>query len=94
MPEILSQHHIATLEEESESKKNKSGKLKEHEREENVEDRNDKDDDDENHNYGHLNESATESKPRFKHPNKLYSMEMKPAGSSMRLRCAAEGNNS
>lgn len=42
-------------------------------------------------NYGHLDDALTESAPVFKHPLKLYKMDMKPAGNSARLRCAAEG---
>ncbi|XP_075984549.1 heartless isoform X2 [Anticarsia gemmatalis] len=43
-------------------------------------------------NYGHIDEKQEYFAPRFKHPSKLYKMDMKPAGNSIRLRCAAEGN--
>ncbi|KAH9643969.1 hypothetical protein HF086_004230, partial [Spodoptera exigua] len=43
-------------------------------------------------NYGHIDEKQEYFPPRFKHPTKLYNMDMKPAGNSIRIRCAAEGN--
>nr|AQY56784.1 fibroblast growth factor receptor-like protein [Spodoptera frugiperda] len=42
--------------------------------------------------YGHIDEKQDYFPPRFKHPTKLYYMDMKPAGNSIRMRCAAEGN--
>ncbi|XP_049693500.1 fibroblast growth factor receptor homolog 1 isoform X2 [Helicoverpa armigera] len=49
-------------------------------------------DEKEHPNYGHVDEKQEYFPPRFKHPTKLYKMDMKPAGNSIRLRCAAEGN--
>ncbi|XP_026736083.1 fibroblast growth factor receptor homolog 1-like [Trichoplusia ni] len=43
-------------------------------------------------NYGHVDEKQEYFPPRFKHPTKMFKMDMKPAGNSIRLRCAAEGN--
>lgn len=43
-------------------------------------------------NYGHIDDKLERFAPKFKHPTKLYKMDMKPAGNSIRLRCAAEGN--
>ncbi|KAI8437752.1 hypothetical protein MSG28_011986 [Choristoneura fumiferana] len=37
-------------------------------------------------------ENATKYAPQFKFPEKLYNLEMKTAGSSIRLKCAAKGN--
>lgn len=42
-------------------------------------------------NYGHVDEKQEYFPPRFKHPTKMFKMDMKPAGNSIRLRCAAEG---
>ncbi|CAB3233746.1 unnamed protein product [Arctia plantaginis] len=43
-------------------------------------------------NYGHIDDELERFAPKFKHPTKMYKMDMKPAGNSIRLRCAAEGN--
>ncbi|XP_041982711.1 fibroblast growth factor receptor homolog 1-like isoform X2 [Aricia agestis] len=43
-------------------------------------------------NYGHVDNTQSKYAPRFKHPSKMYQMEIKPAGSTIRLKCASEGN--
>lgn len=67
----------------------KNVKLKEYDnKDEDPEDKIEKD----HPNYGHVDNTKTKFAPRFKHPTKMFNMDMKPAGSSIRLRCAAEGN--
>ncbi|XP_073959713.1 fibroblast growth factor receptor homolog 1-like isoform X2 [Choristoneura fumiferana] len=44
------------------------------------------------HVSGHVDATQKQFAPRFKHPSKMYSMDMKPAGSTIRLKCAADGN--
>ncbi|XP_063535886.1 fibroblast growth factor receptor homolog 1-like isoform X1 [Cydia strobilella] len=41
---------------------------------------------------GHIDDTKNKFAPKFKHPSKLYNMDMKPAGSSIQLKCAADGN--
>lgn len=45
----------------------------------------------EHFNYGHVDNSQSKYAPKFKHPLKVYNMETKPAGTSVRFRCNAEG---
>lgn len=95
LPEILSQHQVASLVEnntieEPEKRVPKNVKLKEYDtKDEDPEDKIEK----EHPNYGHVDNTKTKFAPKFKHPTKMFSMDMKPAGSSIRLRCAAEGDN-
>lgn len=96
LPEILSQHQAATLIENNTIEENdtakrfpKNVKFKEYDaKEEDPDDKSEKD----HPNYGHVDNTKTKIPPKFKHPTKMFNMEMKPAGSSIRLRCAAEGN--
>lgn len=88
MPEILSQHQAAPLVQNASMIKNNS-----------KDDEVTKDDDEDETGDSHPEvkstgvDNSTEVKfpPRFKHPSKMYKMDMKPAGSSIRFRCAAEG---
>ncbi|XP_077290704.1 fibroblast growth factor receptor homolog 1-like [Arctopsyche grandis] len=41
---------------------------------------------------GYVDTTINETQPRFKNPEKMYSILVKPAGNYIRLRCAAEGN--
>lgn len=45
-------------------------------------------------NYGHVDNTNSKYAPKFKNPSNMHSSEMKPAGSSVRLKCAAEGTTS
>jgi hypothetical protein len=95
MPEILSQHQAlienntiddpknGTAENKTVNKTYKYDSTKDEE-----EDRNEK----EHFGYGHVDNSVKKFPPRFKHPAKMYAIDMKPAGNSIRLRCAFEGN--
>ncbi|XP_048478000.1 fibroblast growth factor receptor homolog 1 isoform X2 [Plutella xylostella] len=100
-PEILSQHRADSLVmnntiDDKDNVDNKKEtrfpreKLKENDeiKDDDLDDKSEKD----HLNYGHLDDTVKESAPTFKHPSKLFKIEMKPAGSSIRLRCAAEGN--
>lgn len=92
-PEVLSQHqdplitHNTIEEKENRGNAKRETKLKDHDESKNddADDKNEKD----HLNYGHLDRNMVELPPHFKH--KMFKMEMKPAGSSIRLRCAAEG---
>ncbi|XP_052757960.1 fibroblast growth factor receptor homolog 1-like isoform X2 [Galleria mellonella] len=99
MPEILSQRRAAALvENNTEEHKNptehtrstKSLKPREYDntKDDDPDERNDKD----HPAYGAMDNSTTKSPPKFKHPQKMFKTEMKPAGSTIRLKCAAEGN--
>lgn len=99
-PEMLSQHQADsliinnTIDENENTKGNskRETKPKDHEevKDEDADEKNERD----HLNYGHLDKTTGESAPRFKHPAKMFKMDMKPAGSSIRLRCAAEGEMS
>ncbi|XP_047987977.1 fibroblast growth factor receptor homolog 1-like isoform X2 [Leguminivora glycinivorella] len=41
---------------------------------------------------GYIDNTKNKFAPKFKHPSKLYKIDMKPAGSSIQLKCAADGN--
>ncbi|XP_013166263.1 PREDICTED: fibroblast growth factor receptor homolog 1-like isoform X2 [Papilio xuthus] len=97
MPEILAQHEAATLvenntlEEKSTDVKRLTKSLKYREYDNKDEDIDDKSER-EHPNYGHVDDTKTKYAPKFKHPSKMFNMDMKPAGSSIRLKCAADGN--
>ncbi|XP_014364260.2 fibroblast growth factor receptor homolog 1 isoform X2 [Papilio machaon] len=97
MPEILAQHEAAplvennTLDEKPTDVKRltKSLKYREYDiKDEDIDDKSEK----EHPNYGHVDDTKTKYAPKFKHPSKMFNMDMKPAGSSIRLKCAADGN--
>ncbi|XP_059046894.1 fibroblast growth factor receptor 1-like [Achroia grisella] len=97
MPEILSQRRAAALvgnntdEHKNATEHMRSTSLKSKELDnasDDPDERNDKD----HPAYGAIDNSTTKSPPKFKHPQKMYPTEMKPAGSTIRLKCAAEGN--
>ncbi|XP_050674066.1 fibroblast growth factor receptor homolog 1-like isoform X2 [Leptidea sinapis] len=86
MPEILSQHAAQlvdnnTIEENSTDPKYDI-------KDDDPDERSEKD----HLNYGHVDDTKSKYAPKFKHPLKMFNMEMKPAGSSIRFKCAAEGN--
>lgn len=94
MPEILAQHEASlennTLEEKPTDVKRltKSLKYREYDnKDEDVDDKSER----EHPNYGHVDDTKTKYAPKFKHPSKMFNMDMKPAGSSIRLKCAADG---
>ncbi|KAG6443584.1 hypothetical protein O3G_MSEX002920 [Manduca sexta] len=94
MPEILSQHRAASLVENStvnESIKRTAKNIKFKEYDSKDEDPDDKIEKD-HPNYGHVDDTKKKFAPRFKHPSKMFATDMKPAGSSIRLKCGAEGN--
>ncbi|XP_028157928.1 fibroblast growth factor receptor homolog 1-like isoform X1 [Ostrinia furnacalis] len=86
LPEILSQHSALMTADDG----NTSAEVRPDNgyRDEDTDDRNEKD----HPGYGHVDNSIKKYPPRFKHPSRMYSLEMKPAGSLIRLKCAAEGN--
>lgn len=88
MPEILSQHQAAPLVQNTSTIKN-------HSKDDEVTKDDDEDETGDIHhevkNTGVENSTDVKFAPRFKHPSKMYKMDMKPAGSSIRFRCAAEG---
>ncbi|NP_001037558.1 fibroblast growth factor receptor precursor [Bombyx mori] len=97
MPEILSQHQAVSLHENNKFEENtteikrlaRTMKLKEIDpKDEDPDDKSEKD----HPVYGHVDETKKKYPPKFKHPSKMYTMEMKPAGSSVRFKCPAEGN--
>lgn len=91
MPEILSQHSGALVDINKIEVNSTDVRLREKEydstKDEDFDDKNEK----EHLNYGHVDDTQSKYAPKFKHPLKLYNMEMKPAGSSVRFKCAAEG---
>ncbi|CAK1593714.1 unnamed protein product [Parnassius mnemosyne] len=98
MPEILSQHQAAPILENNTiedkiatdvKRLTKSMKYREYDiKDEDIDDKSEK----EHPNYGHVDDTKTKYAPKFKHPSKMFNMDMKPAGSSIRLKCAADGN--
>ncbi|CAH2235693.1 jg18062 [Pararge aegeria aegeria] len=92
MPEILSQHSAPLVENNTieENATDPRLKYKEYDvtKDDDIDDKNEK----EHLNYGHVDVTKSKYAPKFKHPTKLFKMEMKPAGSSIRFKCAAEGN--
>lgn len=94
MPEILSQHQAAELVENNTiddiKRFAKNIKYKEYDsKDEDPDDKNEKD----HPNYGHVDDTKKKYPPKFKHPSRMFHTDMKPAGSSIRLKCAAEGNS-
>ncbi|KAL4717263.1 hypothetical protein ACJJTC_017150 [Scirpophaga incertulas] len=96
LPEILSQHQALIVDNNTiEDAKNVtieprsvSKSIKYDAKDDDLEDRSEKD----HPGYGHVDSTMKKFPPRFKHPLKMYGIEMKPAGSSIRLKCAFEGN--
>ncbi|CAH2095159.1 unnamed protein product [Euphydryas editha] len=90
MPEILSQHSARLLENNTIDDNSTDHKHKVYDtaKDDDLEEKNEK----EHLNYGHVDNTKSKYAPKFKHPSKLFYMEMKPAGSSIRFKCAAEGN--
>ncbi|XP_022113938.2 fibroblast growth factor receptor homolog 1 isoform X2 [Pieris rapae] len=84
MPEILSQHSAQLVENNTIDETHREYDPKD----DDPDERNEK----EHLNYGHVDNTKSKYPPKFKHPLKMYNMEMKPAGSSIRFKCAAEGN--
>lgn len=89
MPEILSQHSASLIENNTIDYNSTEQRHKEHEngKDEDFDEKSEK----EHLNYGHVDDTKSKYAPKFKHPSKLFDMEMKPAGSSIRFKCAAEG---
>ncbi|XP_013195761.2 fibroblast growth factor receptor 3 isoform X1 [Amyelois transitella] len=89
-PEILAQRRIvddknATVN----TRVAKNVNLKEEDvKDDDSDDKNDKD----HHKYGDVDNSTNMFAPRFKHLSKMYTVEIKPAGSTVKLKCASEGN--
>ncbi|XP_049886015.1 fibroblast growth factor receptor homolog 1-like isoform X2 [Pectinophora gossypiella] len=98
MPEILSQHRAAPLvKNASTSTENITNEIRRHKQDtyDNIKDEDEEESSDNHTDAKHQDvDTHTDVKfaPRFKHPSKMFNMDMKPAGSSIRLRCAAEGN--
>ncbi|KAJ8709066.1 hypothetical protein PYW07_008892 [Mythimna separata] len=90
LPETLSQIKSAALVENNTLEENVTD-AKRFIKDEDPDEKGEKDEKD-HPNYGHVDEKQEYFPPRFKHPTKMYKMDMKPAGNSIRLRCAAEGN--
>ncbi|CAK1545604.1 unnamed protein product [Leptosia nina] len=84
MPEILAQHSAQLVENNTIEEPHKEYDVKD----DDPDDKNEK----EHLNYGHVDNTKSKYAPKFKHPLKMFNMEMKPAGSSIRFKCAAEGN--
>ncbi|KAL0803348.1 hypothetical protein ABMA28_017411 [Loxostege sticticalis] len=87
LPEILAQHSALVA---SNDETNASAEVRPDNgyRDEDTDERYEKD----HPSYGHVDNSIKKYPPRFKHPSRMYALEMKPAGSLIRLKCAAEGN--
>lgn len=88
LPEILSQIKSGTLVDNNSLDENITDINRRLSKDDDAEEKAEKD----HPNYGHIDEKQEYFSPKFKHPTKLYKMDMKPAGNSIRLRCAAEGN--
>ncbi|KOB74358.1 Fibroblast growth factor receptor [Operophtera brumata] len=93
LPEILSQHQavVALLENNTIDENDTAKRFPKNETDNKEEDPDDKYEK-EHPIYGHVDNTKTKFSPKFKHPTKMFKMDMKPAGSSSRLRCAADGN--
>ncbi|XP_053615969.1 fibroblast growth factor receptor homolog 1-like isoform X2 [Plodia interpunctella] len=85
IPEILAQHRAV---DDNNTAVNSRVAKNVNVKDDDTEDKNDKD----HHTYGDLDNSTTMFAPRFKHLSKMYAAEIKPAGSTIKLKCAAEGN--
>ena len=90
LPETLSQIKTAALVANNTLEENVTD-TKRYVKDEDTDEKGEKDERD-HPNYGHVDEKQEYFPPRFKHPTKMFKMDMKPAGNSIRLRCAAEGN--
>lgn len=91
MPEILSQHSAPLVENNTIEENGTEQKLRYKEydnKDDDLDEKNEK----EHLNYGHVDDTKSKYAPKFKHPSKLFKMEMKPAGSSVRFKCASEGS--
>ncbi|XP_050354715.1 fibroblast growth factor receptor homolog 1-like isoform X2 [Nymphalis io] len=90
MPEILAQHSAPLVDNNTIDDNTTDQRHKEYDntKDDDLDDKNEKD----HLNYGHVDDTKSKYAPKFKHPSKMYNMEMKPAGSSIRFKCAAEGN--
>ncbi|CAG4987589.1 unnamed protein product [Colias eurytheme] len=84
MPEILAQHSAQLVDNNTIVETHREYDVKD----DDLDERNEK----EHLNYGHVDNTKSKYAPKFKHPLKMFNMEMKPAGSSIRFKCAAEGN--
>ncbi|XP_038207329.1 fibroblast growth factor receptor homolog 1-like isoform X2 [Zerene cesonia] len=84
MPEILSQHSAQLVDNNTIGETHREYDVKDDDLDERYEK--------EHLNYGHVDNTKSKYAPKFKHPLKMFNMEMKPAGSSIRFKCAAEGN--
>ncbi|XP_045504360.1 fibroblast growth factor receptor homolog 1 isoform X2 [Colias croceus] len=84
MPEILAQHSAQLVDNNTIVETHREYDVKD----DDLDERNEK----EHLNYGHVDNTKSKYSPKFKHPLKMFNMEMKPAGSSIRFKCAAEGN--
>lgn len=89
MPEILSQVGAPVVDNNTIEENTTDPRHKEYDvtKDDDIDDKNEK----EHINYGHEDVTKSKYAPKFKHPTKLFKMEMKPAGSSIRFKCAAEG---
>ncbi|CAH2095154.1 unnamed protein product [Euphydryas editha] len=88
MPEILSQHSVLennTIDDNLTDHKHKEYNTA---KDDDLEEKNEK----EHLNYRHVDNTKSKYAPKFKYPSKLFYMDMKPAESSTRFKCAAEGN--
>ncbi|XP_047537588.1 fibroblast growth factor receptor homolog 1-like isoform X1 [Vanessa atalanta] len=90
MPEILAQHSAPLVDNNTIDDNTTDQRHKEYDntKDDDLDDKNEK----EHLNYGHVDDTKSKYAPKFKHPSKMFHMEMKPAGSSIRFKCAAEGN--
>lgn len=91
MPEILSQHSAPLVDNNTieENATDQKLKYKEYDnKDDDLDEKNEK----EHLNYGHVDDTKSKYAPKFRHPSKMFKMEMKPAGSSIRFKCPSEGN--
>ncbi|CAH0732009.1 unnamed protein product, partial [Brenthis ino] len=91
MPEILSQHSAPLVDNNTieENANDQKLKYKEYDnKDDDLDEKNEK----EHLNYGHVDDTKSKYEPKFRHPSKMFKMEMKPAGSSIRFKCPSEGN--
>lgn len=93
MPEILSQQKVAPLSKISSPLQNKTTKMLEKDSYYNSTKEDEEDENNENHSdTKHAdNHSDVKFPPRWKHPTRMYDMEMKPAGNTVRLKCIPDG---
>lgn len=95
MPEILSQQKIAPLNKTTSSPlQNKTTKVPEKDSYNNITKEDEEDENNENHSDGKhpdQNHSGDKFPPRWKHKSRMYEMDMKPAGNTIKLKCIADG---